>query len=298
VQPRPASAATGSRAASITVLASVRARCFSADWASRHEVEFPAAMSIGATREALQLTLQWDDRLFTVDDQVFAESPAGLQIVTTKSPRSGELRATLPAQTSAVYTSARPVDLYPADNIDWPKPTTVTVSGREHSEQVSREISTVPSEPWGAEVSAEWAVSAGYSYPTMVGVVSVGPNSVPAGSILTVRVFREVAALRIETDTFAVTEDGRSAKRSTEYVLEVANDIPAGETQTFQLTAPGNPDPDDIPSVAQVAYVALTSSASANATARSTGKYSIASVTPDGSLLSNYQRVESADANV
>jgi hypothetical protein len=296
--PSPASAATRSQDVAITVLESFQARCFSADWAATHEVSFPAALSTGASKESLSLDVQWDDRLFAVEAQVFADTPDGLQVVTAEIPRSGQLRATLSPQTSAVYTSARPMGLYPADNVDTPTSTVVSVSGNKRTARVSLPNITSASSAWGAEVFAEWAVSEGYSYPTIVGVRSIGPNPVPAGSIVTVRVYRDVAALSVDAGSFDVTQDMRSAKRSTEYVLEVTNDIPAGDTQSFQLAPPEEPKIDDVPSVSQVAYVALTSPARFQAAARSTGKFSVASVTPSGSLLSDYRRARSAGSNV
>lgn len=269
----------------------LRATCFSSDWGTRYDVPFPATVSLTSPPEVGDVVIEyrWDPRLFAVDIAGFVMRDAQFEAATVTDSAEGYLAVTAPVGTTAVYVQPRRVVLYPAENVGDPIDTSVVLRGSGGVTALDASASQSGAAPWGIELLAEWAASAGYSYPSYVDVVSVGPNPVPVGVTVIARVYQAVESLVPDADSDQVEASGvAQPTQSVDYSFSVVQEIAAGGTARFALTPPDGEINTSRTTLTQLGQVFATVPNAMRADARATGKYSIAPVTPSGTELTDF----------
>ncbi len=269
----------------------LRATCFSSDWGTRYDVPFPATVELTSSPEVGNVVVEyrWDPRLFAVDVAGFVMRNAQFEAATVIDSAEGYLAVAAPVGTTAVYVQPRRIDLYPNENVRDPIDTSVVLRGSGGSTALDAASSQFGAAPWGVELLAEWAASAGYSYASFVDVVSVGPNPVPVGVIVTARVYQAVESLVADADSDQVEASGvAQPTRSVDYSFSVVEEIAAGDVARFALTPTDGEISTSRTTLAQLGQVFVTVPDAVRADARATGKYSIAPVTPSGTELTDF----------
>ena len=164
----------------------VSTKTFDAAWTVETLSPFPRLIRIVPLAEDVQLVVRWDARLFSVGSRVFARTSEVVPLDEPTTYEPGTLIVLVPAGVIELYLDVRRINLYPLENVgdvaltavslvDARGTTLATVEARAENNQCA---------PWGVTVSAEWVTRNAVIVPTLVSIVSVGPNPIPAESVV------------------------------------------------------------------------------------------------------------------
>lgn len=180
--PSPSPAPTTADIVSLDQLVSTKT--FNAAWTTETVMSFPRVVRIAAREEAAQLVIRWDARLFSVASEVFARTSEVVLLDPPTTYEPGNLTVVVPAGAEEVYLAVTAINLYPLENVGDVTSTAVSLLDSRGTAVGSVEAFAEHTQcsPWGVTVNAEWATSDNVIVPTLVSIVSVGPNPVPAGT--------------------------------------------------------------------------------------------------------------------
>ncbi|TXK09222.1 hypothetical protein FVP99_18305 [Microbacterium wangchenii] len=267
----------------LTIEGALTARCFSSDWSSTIELDFPLSIEATITQSG-DLGISFDERLFDLQASIAVDSGKGLTLQEARRG-AGTVSIPLPRGKHVLYPQASVRSLFPSDNIAAPVGTVVRAG---NSEELGRRTE-VGATAWGAELRVVWDVVGGYSYPASVSIVSVGPSPVPVGTVVLARVPRTIRPLLIsDSDDSLAIQPLRVDGDLSHYPIALVAPLPAGEKLTVQFTS--GQEGAVVPSSYWLTHVPQVSTQFDDASrqsARDTGKYSVAPVTASGSSLTN-----------
>lgn len=278
-------AAAPSAKQTASVAGSVAAVCFAADWATRFQVDFPAVVELAAPAKTdTAVAVEWDDRLFELAPTANVLRDNDIDSVDGITLTAGRMDLVVPAGATALSLQPRVRDIYPAENIGSPTPSAVTLGGAT-AMQSSSDAATAA--PWGLELRVVWDESKGYSYPTQIEALSIGPNPVPPGVAIVARNYGSVSPLSSKLEGRA--SRGRPQPHNKVVDRTFALEAPLGQGDILSISLlPDTPGQGSTrASLAQVGQVFVTIPETLRPDARNTGRYSVASVTPSGTELTD-----------
>ncbi len=294
---------------------------FSTDWATHYALQYPVYLEISDGSDGgagFTAEFNFDPRIFEPNSEVALFDNTSVTVVPTEISSLGDgsssLRFTLehglgPAAAGNSISFGLPLalrDLYPAENVGPILPLTLSLSPTGGGAPSRTQWIPLPKAvnvlPWGIELSAGWSelkVTQGgkelvYRAPMLIRVDSVGPSSVPAGTVLTVVTDRRiVASLGVKSvvlDNVVAPEliVSSSAKSEDALQLEIVlgQELAAGSALEVWLQST---PVAEAPKVSSIRFTSVTATNPADLTRpeRSTGKQSIVDFTSSGSPLAS-----------
>lgn len=277
---------------SVRVDGSVTNRCNSEDWATRFETSVPVILKFENIRQDTLVTVEWDERLYVFSPTAVVLTASKYVELSGKSAGANQLHFTVPAQTDRLFLQPAALELYPAENVGNPLMSSVLLN---NAPAYTASTVAVHASPWGAEIRAAWSTARGYSYPSLVDVLSTGPEPIPAGTKVVIETYRSVATLSTQSaDGESVDVESTAVNEFREVVSTIEQDVAAGETFTLHVAPEQEVDDTSRASLTQVGAIYLRPIGDRTDDMRATGRYSVAAITSSGTELTDNRVVEKA----
>lgn len=158
---------------------------FTPDWGQQVTAAFPVHYTMGTNRAAV-LTVEWDARLFAVQDAVSGVAGGSIRNLSVRRVGPAALTIDIPPHVSEVVLRVSAVDNYPNENLADVQGTGFTLIDESGSvlEQWRDEPVGVDCAPWSIETAVNWICHEGWVVPARIAVSSIGPSAIPAGTAI------------------------------------------------------------------------------------------------------------------
>jgi len=265
---------TARRASSSSQDRLILANCFSESWSEAVEVPFPAELNLEKLRRGARVTIEWDSRLFSVDD-VFELAADGSLNASEARVTPSRIDVTPRPEAVGLISTVRTRTLYPNDNLSGIRETRAALGEQTVTFRSKRRAAS----PWGAEIQASWLQLPGGVSTDLVVIKSVGPSAIPAGVGL---IISQAPGNRGEWESTTGARARSRRSGASDYVLE----YPLRPRESLEVSFQNESTSDDVlDGRGEPGIVSLTAPIGSWRDARDTGAYQCASVTDSGTPL-------------
>ncbi|MGZ0712565.1 hypothetical protein ACWPKO_29930 (plasmid) [Coraliomargarita sp. W4R53] len=159
---------------------------FTPSWAQQVSAAFPVQYKLIERAGPSTLTIDWDKRLFAVQDTVTGVSGDAVRDLSVRRSSDHTLKIKIPEDVSELGFRVDVLNEYPNENLADVRGAEFTLADR--SGKVLESWRDVPAgvdcEAWSVEATVNWICHEGWIVPARVALASIGPAAAPAGSVV------------------------------------------------------------------------------------------------------------------
>ena len=159
---------------------------FTPGWTQQASTAFPVQYRLVEREGPSTLRVDWDRRLFTVQDMVTGVVDDDVRVLSVTRVNDQRLIVSIPADVAEVVFRVDVLNPYPNENLADVRAAGFTLADSSGKAlETWRDVPTgVACAPWSVEAKVNWICHDGWIVPARIALSSIGPTAAPAGSVI------------------------------------------------------------------------------------------------------------------